>query len=59
VVDVHQFSMHSVEYAFTTASAEPRERDAFGLDTRGRMMLVAADRFAQLIDKMSEVYAVG
>jgi protein BCP1 len=33
--------------------------DAFGLDMRGRMMLVPADRFPYLVDKISEVYAVG
>lgn len=53
-----QFAIHTADYAFTTAT-EPREKDSFGLDTRGRMMLVPADRFPQLVDKISEVYAVG
>lgn len=41
------------------APPEPREKDSFGLDMRGRMMLVPADRLPQLVDKISEVYAVG
>jgi protein BCP1 len=59
MVDFSQFAIHSVDYAFTTAPTEPRDKDSFGLDTRGRMMLVPADRFPQLVNKMSEVYAVG
>lgn len=55
---IKQFAIHSADYAFTTAT-EPREKDSFGLDTRGRMMLVPADRFPQLVDKISEIYAVG
>ncbi|KAG6856604.1 hypothetical protein H0H87_002696 [Tephrocybe sp. NHM501043] len=53
---IKQVSIHSVDYHFTTA-AEPREKDSFGLDTRGRIMLVPAERFPELIAKMSEVYA--
>jgi protein BCP1 len=52
-----QFAIHSADYAFTTAT-EPREKDSFGLDMRGRIMLVPADRFPQLVDKISEIYAV-
>ena len=58
VLTLFQASIHSVDYAFTAANTEPREKDAFGLDTRGRLMLVPADRFAALVDKMSDVYAV-
>ncbi|KAF8227317.1 hypothetical protein L208DRAFT_1297567, partial [Tricholoma matsutake] len=53
---IKKFAIYSVDY--TTAPAELREKDAFGLDMRGRMMLVPADRFPQLVEKMSEVYAV-
>ncbi|KAF5376969.1 hypothetical protein D9615_007236 [Tricholomella constricta] len=48
---------HTLDYRFTTSPAEPREKDAFGLDTRGRIMLVPADRFPALVLKMAEVYA--
>ena len=41
------------------AATEHREKDSFGLDTRGRIMLVPADRFPQLVDKIGQVYAVG
>ncbi|GLB36746.1 hypothetical protein LshimejAT787_0310330 [Lyophyllum shimeji] len=40
-------SVHTVDYQFTNA-AEPREKDSFGLDTRGRMMLLPAERFPAL-----------
>ncbi|KAG6901248.1 hypothetical protein C0995_014625 [Termitomyces sp. Mi166 len=49
-------STHSVDYCFKTDN-EPREKDSFGLDIRGRIMLVPAERFPELIAKMSEVYA--
>lgn len=55
-MNMGQASAHSLDYTFTTA-AEPREKDSFGLDIRGRMMLVPADRFPELVVKMSEVYA--
>jgi protein BCP1 len=51
-------SIHSVDYAFTAPNPEPRGKDAFGLDTQGRIMLMAADRFAEFVDKISEVYTV-
>ncbi|KNZ71530.1 Protein bcp1 [Termitomyces sp. J132] len=47
-------SIHSVDYRFKVDS-EPREKDSFGLDTRGRIMLVPGERFPELIAKMSEV----
>ncbi|KAG6848556.1 hypothetical protein H0H93_015964 [Arthromyces matolae] len=48
-------SIHSVDYHFK-ADTEPREKDSFGLDTRGRIMLVPAERLPELIAKISEVY---
>ncbi|KAJ7801893.1 p21-C-terminal region-binding protein-domain-containing protein [Mycena olivaceomarginata] len=45
----------SLSYPFS-ASPEPREPDAFGLDVRGRLMLVDASRWEELVAKMAEVY---
>lgn len=46
----------TMDYTFDKAPEEPRERDAFGLDTRGRLMLVRADKLEELVAKMSDVY---
>jgi len=50
-------SMHTLDYKFTRAPPEPREKDSFGLDTRGRMMLLTADRFPELVARITEAYA--
>jgi protein BCP1 len=50
-----QHALHSLSYPFS-ASPEPREPDAFGLDVRGRLMLVDASRWEELVAKMAEVY---
>jgi protein BCP1 len=52
---VRQHALHSLSYPFS-ASPEPREPDAFGLDVRGRLMLVDASRWEELVAKMAEVY---
>ncbi|KAF9645024.1 hypothetical protein BDM02DRAFT_3149483 [Thelephora ganbajun] len=49
-----QASMYSVHYPFT--NAQPREPDAFGLDTRGCLMLVSSDRLPHLISDMQDRY---
>jgi protein BCP1 len=51
-----QVSSHTHDYPLTTT--QPREKDAFGLDTAGRMMLVPAERFLELVESLGEVYAV-
>jgi hypothetical protein len=51
-----QLSSHTQSYAFT--SSKPREKDSFGLDTGGRMMLVEAGKLSGLIGMMTEKYAV-
>ncbi|KAF9007900.1 p21-C-terminal region-binding protein-domain-containing protein [Cyathus striatus] len=55
---IKQATVHTLDYTFTTAAPEPRDRESFGLDTRGRMMLVPAERFEELVQKMLEVYSV-
>ncbi|KAF7370741.1 N-acetyltransferase domain-containing protein [Mycena sanguinolenta] len=52
---IEQHALHSIGYSFST-SAEPRDADSFGLDVRGRLMLVEASRFEALVAKMAEVY---
>lgn len=51
-------SLHFVDYAFT-APSEPRDKDSFGLDNRGRMMLVPIENFGALVTMMNEIYAAG
>lgn len=51
-----QVALYTQDYAFT--SAEPREKDAFGLDTGGKMMLVPADRFRELVGNLCEAYTI-
>jgi len=53
---IHKVASHTLDYSFS--SAEPREKDSFGLDTGGRMMLVPADRFQELIVSLNEAYTV-
>jgi protein BCP1 len=54
-----QFASHTLTYTFTRGQNQthPREKDAFGLDTGGRMMLVPATRFPEAISRMGETYA--
>lgn len=54
---IRAFSLHSLDYKYTNASKEPRERDAFGLDVRARLMLVPAERFEALVDRLQEAYS--
>ncbi|KAH8101471.1 p21-C-terminal region-binding protein-domain-containing protein [Cristinia sonorae] len=51
---IAKFATHTIDYSFTTA--QPREKDSFGLDLGGRMMLVPADRFAQLVTALNEAF---
>ncbi|KAJ6518645.1 p21-C-terminal region-binding protein-domain-containing protein [Mycena sanguinolenta] len=52
---IDQHALHSICYPFST-SPEPRDADSFGLDIRGRLMLVEASRLEDLVAKMAEVY---
>ncbi|ESK85514.1 hypothetical protein Moror_10076 [Moniliophthora roreri MCA 2997] len=56
---IKKTSTHSIEYKFNSAPPEPRDNESFGLDTRGRMMLVPISRFEDLVTQMSLAYAVG
>ena len=51
--DSLQYATHTVEWPVDTG---PRDADAFGLDVRARMMLVPADRVADMVKEMREVY---
>ncbi|KAJ7935409.1 p21-C-terminal region-binding protein-domain-containing protein [Mycena leptocephala] len=52
---IEEHALHALSYPFST-SPEPREPDAFGLDVRGRLMLVDATRWEALVARMGEVY---
>ncbi|KAJ7065927.1 p21-C-terminal region-binding protein-domain-containing protein [Mycena belliarum] len=54
-VCIQELALHSLSYLFSSSS-EPREADAFGLDVRGRLMLVEAGRWEELVARMGEVY---
>jgi len=51
---IAKFAIHTIEYSFTTA--QPREKDSFGLDLGGKMMLVSADRYPQLVSALNETF---
>ncbi|KAF5355869.1 hypothetical protein D9756_004339 [Leucocoprinus leucothites] len=55
---IRALSLHSLDYKYTTAPQEPREKDAFGLDIRARMMLLPAENFEALVNRLQEVYTV-
>ena len=46
---------NKVTYSFN-GSAEPREKDEFGLDTRGRLILVTADGLGDVVRRIAEEY---
>ncbi|KAF7291724.1 N-acetyltransferase domain-containing protein [Mycena chlorophos] len=52
---IQEYALHSITYPFSTAQ-EPRDADSFGLDVRGRLMLVEAGRWEALVARMSEIY---
>ncbi|KAJ7175426.1 p21-C-terminal region-binding protein-domain-containing protein [Mycena filopes] len=54
-VSIQEHALHALSYPFSS-SPEPREPDAFGLDVRGRVMLLDATRWEPLVARMSEVY---
>ena len=51
---VIQFAVHTLDYSFT--NTEPREKDSFGLDVGGRMMLLPANKLPQLIEALNEEF---
>ncbi|KAJ7437697.1 p21-C-terminal region-binding protein-domain-containing protein [Mycena latifolia] len=52
---IQEYALHALSYLFSSLD-EPREADAFGLDVRGRVMLVEAGRWEALVARMGEVY---
>jgi hypothetical protein len=52
-----QFASHSITYSFNKNNG-PRDKDSFGIETGGRVMLVPFDKFNELIARMSHAYAV-
>ena len=49
-----QFATHTLDYAFTRA--QPRDAEAFGLDTGGRIMLIPAARLRDIATALAEAY---
>ncbi|KAG8900347.1 hypothetical protein FRB99_006105 [Tulasnella sp. 403] len=51
------FASHTLDYEFT--NRQPREgEDAFGLDVAGRMMVVPASKFSELVQALGEAFPV-
>ena len=50
-----QFASHTSHYPFT--NTEPRDKDAFGLETGACLMLVPVERFQPLVAALSDSYA--
>ncbi|KAL0945594.1 hypothetical protein HGRIS_014753 [Hohenbuehelia grisea] len=53
---IMQHATHTLNYTFTQSSATPRDAESFGLDTRGRAMLVPAERLPELVARMAETF---
>ncbi|KAM6497776.1 p21-C-terminal region-binding domain containing protein [Amanita muscaria] len=53
---IMQLAEYSMDYKFDKAPEGPREKESFGLDTRGRVMLLRAEKFEELVKKMTQVY---
>ncbi|KAI0717511.1 p21-C-terminal region-binding protein-domain-containing protein [Cerioporus squamosus] len=51
---IRKFATHTLDYTFT--HAQPRDAEAFGLDTGGRMMLVPAARLRNVATALAEAY---
>ncbi|KZT22072.1 hypothetical protein NEOLEDRAFT_1120069, partial [Neolentinus lepideus HHB14362 ss-1] len=52
---IKKFASHILDFTFS--NAQPREKDTFGLDTGGRIMLVPASNLTLLIAALNEAYA--
>ncbi|KAJ3485130.1 hypothetical protein NLI96_g5186 [Meripilus lineatus] len=52
---IQKHASHVADYSFS--SSEPREKDSFGLDVGGRMMLVPIENLPHLIKSFNETYA--
>ncbi|KAJ7288545.1 p21-C-terminal region-binding protein-domain-containing protein [Mycena rebaudengoi] len=53
---IQEHATHTLSYAFSSAPPESRDADSFGLDVRGRLMLLDAQRWDSLVARMGEVY---
>ncbi|KIY71371.1 hypothetical protein CYLTODRAFT_369499 [Cylindrobasidium torrendii FP15055 ss-10] len=51
-------SVHALDYKYSLTPTEPRDNESFGLDTRGRMMLVPVENFPELVMAMLTKFAV-
>jgi len=53
---IQKFASHTHDFRFTRA--QPREKDAFGLDVRARMMVVPSENFTQMVQTMQAEFGV-
>ncbi|KAI0075925.1 hypothetical protein K474DRAFT_1663691 [Panus rudis PR-1116 ss-1] len=52
---ISKFASHTIDYSFT--NSQPREKDSFGLDTGGRLMLIPAEKLPLIVTALSERFA--
>jgi hypothetical protein len=50
----HQLATNSLVFKYTTQGADGRAADSFGVETRGKLMLVPYSKFDTLVDGMDE-----
>ncbi|KAF7437483.1 Mss4p nuclear export [Pleurotus ostreatus] len=53
---IMQCASHTLNYSFDNAPREKRDAETFGIDNRGRVMLVPVERFEELIRRMGDTY---
>lgn len=53
---VVQYALHTLDFALTSQSSEPRGEDALGVSVGGRLLLVPAASFQPLVKEMIETY---
>ena len=53
---IMQCASHSLNYSFDNAPREKRDAETFGIDNRGRIMLMPIEHFEELVRRMGETY---
>ncbi|TFY81800.1 hypothetical protein EWM64_g2214 [Hericium alpestre] len=53
---IQKAASFTLDYGLT--NVQPREKDSFGLDQGGRLMLIPAEKLPQLVAETAQVYAV-
>ena len=54
LISPSQFALHALDFSYSTA--QPRDKESFGLDVACRMMLLPAENLASLVDALTEAF---